>query len=440
MLEIKKVVIPANKDVSRSEPQIAAQPITAVGAGIEVVSSVDSTRLPIIVIGSGLAGYNLIKEIRQLDTVTPIYLYTADDGAFYSKPQLSTGFAKSMTAAQLVNKTAEEMALQYDIETHIFTQITAIHSDDNCIELASGGRQCYSNLVLATGASAIPAPIKGSGLSHVYSVNDLQDYNRFRTVALSKKPIAEIVSGKPKVLIIGAGLIGCEYANDLLSAGFEVDIVDTMGHLLASLIPDVAAKAVEVALGKAGARFHFNNRIETLEPSGNGVIATLTNGHTVYADMVLSAIGVRPNLTLAETAGLETDRGIVTNRQLQTSVANIYAIGDCAQVESHLLFYIQPLMIQAKALAKTLTGTATEVQYPVMPVIIKTTLHPVVVSPVARDGNGQLLPGQWQIDLASDTGVRAVYRHGNRVLGYALTGDQVTAKADLSPLCPDVLE
>ena len=107
---------------------------------------------------------------------------------------------------------------------------------------------------------------------------------------------------------------------------------------------------------------------------------------------MLSAVGVRPRTQLAADAGIECGRGVKTDKFLRTNVDNVYAIGDCAEVECHVLVYVAPLMAAARALAATLTGTPTEVAYPAMPVTIKTPACPVCVSPVARDaeGNGPL--------------------------------------------------
>ncbi len=412
MREIKKVA--AAEVLSDINPVAAAkaEPVVA--------------QAPIVIIGSGLAAYNLVKEIRKLDQSCAIHIYTSDDGNFYSKPLLSTGFAKNKSAAELVGQTAEQMAEQYQLQIHIFTRITAIDTRAKQIVVGDNGSiQPYSKLVIATGANSIQPPLAGNGLHKVHSVNNLSDYARFRTLA---KP-------KQKILIIGAGLIGSEYANDLLQAGYQVEVVDPMPTVLASLLPAVASASVERALRSAGAAFHFGAVVQQVDNDRDGVLVKLSNHQEIKADLVLSAIGVRPNMALAQAANLTTDRGIVTDKYLQTSASDVYAIGDCAQVEKHLLFYILPLLAQVRALAKTLTGTLSSVHYPVMPVMVKTTLFPVVANPPPRQQDGSLVPGEWVIEQVSDQGVKALYRRGNQLLGFALTGDQVSAKAVLERQC-----
>ena len=160
----------------------------------------------------------------------------------------------------------------------------------------------------------------------------------------------------------------------------------------------------------------------------------LNNGQTIAADMVVSAVGVRPRIHLAQASGIETNRGIVTDRLLQTSAPNVYALGDCAEVAGHVLVYVAPLMAAARALGKTLAGEETQVSYPAMPVSIKTPVCPVVVSPPAPGAEGE-----WKIE-ADGNNVKGEFRdaQGN-LLGFALTGDATREKMALQKELPPIL-
>lgn len=398
-------------------------------AETEIVETQPETAItnqpPVVIIGTGLAGYNLAREFRKLDHTTPLVIITGDNGDYYSKPQLSTAFAKQKTARQLCMKTSEEMALELNADIHIFTRVDAINTDNRQLSLSTGTIN-YGKLVLATGASCIQLPLQGNGLDHVYSINDLADLHRFRTA----------ITGRKKVLVIGAGLIGCEFANDLICAGFDVEVVDPMPHPLASLLPGGAAAEVQQALAAQGVTFHFGTVVECIDKHTDqpGVMATLQNGDVIHADLVLSAVGVRARTELAEQAGLEVKRGIVTNRQLQTSASDVYALGDCAEVDGHLLYYIEPLMQSARALAKTLAGTPTTVCYGAMPVAVKTTLCPVVVAPVARDTQGQ-----W-ISSTDDDGLKAEFCDNQQLLGFALTGKACSERSALTKALPPLMQ
>jgi rubredoxin-NAD+ reductase len=260
----------------------------------------------------------------------------------------------------------------------------------------------------------------------VYSVNDLLDYDDFRT-AVKKNEVK-------KVCIIGGGLIGCEFTNDLINGGFEVEAVDPLAYCLPTLLPEVAGKAVQAALEEKGAKFHFGLLVTAVNKAESGVVVSLNNGETISADMVVSAVGVRPSTELARTSGLETNRGIVTNRLLETSASNVYAMGDCAEVNGHVLVYVAPLMAAAKALGKTLAGEPTEVSYPAMPVTIKTPACPVVVAPPAPDAEGD-----WVVEVDGNN-VRAEFRDDSgTLLGFALTGDATKAKMALQKELPAIM-
>jgi rubredoxin-NAD+ reductase len=285
----------------------------------------------------------------------------------------------------------------------------------------------YSKLVLALGADTIRPPIGGNGLDHVYAINDLLDFDHFRN-AIQK-------SAAKKVCIIGGGLIGCEYTNDLLNGGFEVETVDPLGYCLPTLLPEVAGKALQRALEERGAKFHFGPWVaEVNKRAQSGVRVTLNNGASIEADMVLCAVGVRPRTALAAKAGIQVNRGIVANRMLATSAPNVYALGDCAEVAGRVLVYVAPLMAAARSLGKTLAGVPTEVSYPAMPVVIKTPACPVVVNPVPPGAEGE-----WTIQQQGNNVIAEFRDSQGRLIGFALTGEGTKEKMRLQQELPAVM-
>lgn len=332
---------------------------------------------PVVIIGTGLAGYNLAREFRKLDSETPLLLITADDGRSYSKPMLSTGFGKNKEADGLSMAEPGAMADQLKAEVRTHTRISGIDPGHKRLWIGEEAVY-YRDLVLAWGAETIRVPIEGDAADAVFPINDLQDYARFRTAAV----------GKRRVLILGAGLIGCEFANDLMLGGYEVDLVAPCEHVMPTLLPAAAAAAVQTGLEGLGARFHLGPVLTRLQRSGEGLEAHLSDGQVVTCDLVVSAIGLRPRIDLAAAAGLQTGRGILVDRYLQTSHANIHALGDCAEVDGLNLLYVMPLMSCARALAQTLAGTPTSVKYGPMPITVKTPACPLVVSPPPRGTQG----------------------------------------------------
>ncbi len=378
---------------------------------------------PIVIIGTGLAGYNLARELRKLDGEVPLLLITRDDGRSYSKPMLSTGFAMNKDAEGLGMASAGAMAEQLKAEIRTYTEVTRLEPAAQRIWLGNEP-VAYRDLVIAWGAQALRVPLAGDTAEAVHPVNDLLDYGRFRAAA----------HGRKRVLIMGAGLIGCEFANDLRLGGYEVDVVAPAEQLMPGLLPPQPAAAVRQGLEALGVRFHLGTLVERLDRHGESLQAQLADGRTLDCDLVVSAVGLRPRTELAAHAGLAVARGIAVDRQLRTSAPHVYALGDCAEVDGLNLLYVMPLMSGVRALARTLSGTPTEVSYGPMPVTVKTPACPLVVSPPAADAEGR-----WVVE-GQGTDIKALYLdRDDRLLGYALTGEAVKEKLALNRQLPPVL-
>ncbi len=378
---------------------------------------------PVVIIGTGLAGYNLAREFRKLDGETPLLLISADDGRSYSKPMLSTGFAKNKDADGLSMAEPGAMAEQLKAEIRTHTRISGI--DPGHKRLWIGEEQVrYRDLVLAWGAETVRVPIEGDAGDAVFPINDLEDYARFRAAA----------AGKRRVLILGAGLIGCEFANDMSLGGFEVELVAPCEQVMPTLLHPAAAAAVQAGLEGLGVRFHLGPVLNRLQRVGEGLEAHLSDGSVIACDLVVSAVGLRPRTDLAAAAGLRINRGVVVDRELRTSHANIFALGDCAEVDGLNLLYVMPLMTGARALAQTLAGKPTAVSYGPMPVTVKTPVCPLVVSPPPFGTEGK-----WSVEgQGGDLKVLCHDAQG-QLLGYALTGTAVMEKLALNRQLPALL-
>lgn len=360
----------------------------------------------IVIIGTGLAGYTVAREFRKLDTTTPLRLLSRDEAPFYSKPVLSNAYAQKKSPEQIALNTAREMGAQLHAVINPNTTVNAIDTAHRQVMLGND-QVPYSKLILAIGADPIRVPLAGDAAGEVLSVNDLTDYIRFRQAAAKAR----------RVTILGAGLIGCEFANDLRSADIEVDVIDPAPQVLGRLLPPQAAAFLRAALEKVGVRFHFGTTAQSLIRRATNLEVNLANGVMVQADVVLSAIGLRPRIELAQEAGIATQRGIATDAYLKTSAADVYALGDCAEVAGHNLPFVMPIMQAARALAKTLAGTPTAVHYPPMPVVVKTPACPTVVCPPPMG-----VSGSWQENVMAD-GVRALFHDDAGTLrGFGLLG------------------
>lgn len=376
----------------------------------------------LVIIGSGLAGYTLAKEFRKLDSQMPLQIITASDGRFYSKPQLSTALTAKKTADELAVASATEMSQQLNAVIRTHTKVTAIDSVEQCIYI-NDEKFFYSSLVLALGADVIKPPIIGDAIDEIFSVNDLEDYVRFRQSIHNKKHLA----------ILGAGLVGCEFANDLINSGHKVEIIAPANYPLDSLLPEKIGLLLQAALEEMGVIWHLSQTANEVNHVEKGYGITLSSRRSLVVDGILSAIGLHPHTSLAAKAGIKVNRGIVVDQTLQTSEKNIYALGDCAEVNGLVLLFIAPLLNCARALAKTLAGETTKVDYPVMPVSIKTPACPIVVYPPPSG-----LEGTWVITGEGKNLKALFYDKQHQLRGFALTGKAVTEKLSLMKQLPPI--
>ena len=416
---------------------------------------------PIIIIGAGLAGWTTAREFRKLDATTPVVVITADSGDFYAKPTLSNAFAQKKAPDQLVVTPAAKMAETQNVNLMAYTRVLRVDPYVKTITTEKDGIQQsldFSRLVLATGAQPIRIPVAGDAAEQVLSVNSLDDFTSFFEVLKSassrridclssyknnsNKGNENAASPTAKIVIMGAGLIGCEFANDLINAGYQVSVIDPASRPLGALLPEAASEQLRQALQDLGVQWHFGTTVQSLErvvsqadkDAESALQVTLANGESMPADVVLSAIGLRADTRLAVAAGLACERGIQVDAALQTSAPNVYALGDSAQYASSgntTLPYVMPIMNAARALAQTLSGNKTEVVFPVMPVAVKTPALPLMIVPPKMGSQGQWAstePNVWQFS-----------NEQNVAIGFVLAGAQTPKRAEMVKLLQTAL-
>lgn len=382
----------------------------------------------IIIVGTGIAGAATAREVRKLDSDVSITFITADDGTMYSKPMLSNAMALKKTLNSLAQKSALDFAAEIKGTVHTHTRVVAIDRAAKSVTVeGSDGRAVigYGRLVLATGATPRTYAVEGSAAAPLFVVNDLGDYTQWRE---SLKPDA-------RVLIIGAGLIGSEFANDLGIAGHRVSVVDPAPWPLGRLLPEAMGHAMAGALSGVGIDLHMGRSVSRMVPGADdGWVAHFDNGKMMHFDIALLAIGLIPNIALAIDAGLDVGQGVKVDLFMRTSDTNIFAIGDVAETQAGVLPYILPVMTEARALAKTLTGQDTPVHLPALPVSVKTPAMPCVVCPPKP---GAL--GEWVVE-GQGTDFKAIFvGEDGAPLGFALSGAQVSARQTMAKNMPDLM-
>lgn len=367
----------------------------------------------VVIVGGGIAGWSVAEAIRERDPSTPILLVSACKGISYPKPALSTAFAHGKRADDLAEMDALSHAEQLGLEVRTETRVLKIDPARKRLTTAKGGIQ-YDKLVLALGAHQRELQLEGDVDDTVIRVNDLMAYRKLRR---------RLDEGVKHVTILGAGLIGTEFAEDLSIGGFEVSVVDPTDFPLSSLVPNSVGQELRSRLGEKGVRWHFHCTLESVERNGGCLRATLSNGEAFDTDLVLSAAGLVPNTQLAEKAGIAVEQGIVTDALMRTSVGHIYAIGDCAAVEGQVFAYIEPIRRQAATIAAGLRGETLPFDTRPPLVRVKTPSFPLTVCPPAPSAKStpraEVQPG------------RVDYYVGHDLVGFVLSGDKASGASGL---------
>lgn len=342
---------------------------------------------PVVIVGAGMAAYGVAREFRKLDKTTPLLLVSSDRAGSYSKPMLSNALAMGKDARQLLMQDAAQMAAALDATIVDGVAVSAIDSAARTIAGPDGKITAYRDLVLALGAQPIRLPLAGDAADKVLSVNHLDDY------AVLRERLDAL--GRPAhVAILGAGLIGCEFADDLVAGGHRVTLVDPNPRPLAAL----AAPGLSDALVKAWAAadlpiaLKMGTTAASVQQGDGGLSVTLADGGSIACDLVLSAVGLRPSIGLAKAAGLATGRGIVIDAFGRTSAEHIYALGDCAEYSTAnggmVMPYIAPLLTAARAIAATLAGTPTPIVLRNDAVVVKTPSLKLALAPPPPGSKG----------------------------------------------------
>ena len=275
-----------------------------------------------LVVGSSHAALEAVTAIRMHDPEGSLTLLTRDPHLPYS-PTVLPYVVSGRSAADGIFLRSEKFFADNHVSLKRGTALKALHAARNTAELADGSEIGYEKLLLATGASPAIPPIPGI---------DQIAYHVLRTLDDATKLNAAMKQSKQAV-VMGAGLVGMHAAENLVKAGASVTIVEMARQLTDGYFDATAAGLIEKAFTDNGARILTGSRVVKLAPSAIGAMITLENGTTLEADLLLVATGVKPNMEYLAGSPVEHDRGILVSDTMQTSVANVWSAGDCAQAK-----------------------------------------------------------------------------------------------------------
>ncbi|MFO7858305.1 MAG: FAD-dependent oxidoreductase [Ectothiorhodospiraceae bacterium] len=364
----------------------------------------------IVVVGGGMAGWATVEALRAEMPARTVTLVTHCSGDVYPKPQLSSAAARGRAPDDLIVAPGDQKAREMGVFLVPRTRALAVDRTRQRVITPRGGIP-YGQLILAPGARQPQPRIAGDAAERVLQVNDLASYRRFREQTDACAPA--------RVVIMGAGLIGCEFADDLSGAGHAVTVVDLAERPLPRLLPEPVSDRLASAFAQKGVALHPGCTVTAVErdPESTGVRVHLSDGTTLGADVVLSALGLQPNVELARSAGLVVDLGVRVDEHLRTSDPCIFAVGDCAEHDGRLLPYVRPLREQAEVLAAHLAGHEVAYQATAGTITVKTPSYPLAVwVPEER--------GEWVERESDDDGMVLEHHSGERLTGFVLAGSR----------------
>lgn len=370
---------------------------------------------PLVIVGTGTAGYGLLRALRHVDRRMAICMVGADDAAAYAKFQLPCALARGREAGDLVLATAEQMAHRYDASVLPRTRALRIERARHVLYTDTGDL-AYGRLVLATGAEPQrPAAIRGSAAGSVLTVGSLAEYAYLRSE----------LAGRRRVVVLGGGTSACEFADNLLRSGCEVTLLEPGDRLLGRHLPGLSCERVADALHAAGARLRLEDGIQRIDQGIDELEITTLSGAHLSADVVIAVLGSTPRVQLARDAGLDLARGIVVDTSLRTSDADIHALGECAEMSGRLFTLADDIEAAAHALATILTGGQSRLHWQARSLRLQIECCPTVLcEPPA-------VAGEWH-ESATARGVRALFHDlDGRLRGFVLVGEAATDQHQL---------
>ncbi|HJU70967.1 MAG TPA: nitrite reductase large subunit NirB [Paucimonas sp.] len=309
-------------------------------------------KLKLVMVGNGMAGVRTLEELLRIaPDVYDITVFGAEPHGNYNRILLSPVLAGEQTIKDIMLNDVDWYA-QHNIALHLGKKITKIDRLKRQVIADDGTTAEYDRLLLATGSNPFLLPVPGKDLQGVISYRDIQDTNTMIEAARLHK----------HAVVIGGGLLGLEAANGLKLRGMDVTVVHLPNRLMERQLDPAAGKMLQKALEAGGLKFLLERNTQEIigdadDGKGGRVKAVrFSDGIEIPAQLVVMAVGIRPNTTLAESAGLYCNRGIVVNDTMQTYDPRIYAVGECVNHRGTAYGLVAPLFEMAKVCANHLAN------------------------------------------------------------------------------------
>ena len=370
-----------------------------------------SARERLVVIGNGMAGMRTVEELLKLDpTRYDIVVFGAEPHVNYDRIMLSSVLAGEKQVDDIVINTRE----WYDengITLHTGDAVVAVDPAARSVTSASGLTLSYDRLLLATGSKPIVPPIPGLNLPGVCTFRDLHDVDTMISAAATYR----------RAVVIGGGLLGLEAAWGLKRRGMDVSVVHLMPTLTERQLDETAGKLLQHDLTERGISFFTNGQTEMVTGTDRVTGVKLADGREASADLVVVAIGIRPDTDLARAAGLDVNRGIVVGDNMGTTDPDIFAVGECAEHRGQCVGLVAPIWDMARVCAHHLAGGDA------MLYAAQATATRLKITGIDVYSAGQLAAGEDEDEIVLRDKRRGAYRklvmRGGQVIGTVLYGN-----------------
>lgn len=309
----------------------------------------------VVIAGAGQAGYQTAAALRQRGFAGRVVLVGEEDGVPYQRPPLSKGYLTGRVERDAL--ALKQGAFYTDNDVQLITGRRALGIDRarRQLTLSSGAGIDYDHLVLALGARHRELRVPGADLAGVFALRTVTEAEHLRAALREAE----------KVVVVGAGFIGLEFAVAACGAGIDVTVLEKQPRVMPRVVSEPTAEFFASRHASQGVRLLLNTGVRSILGEGGKVAGVeLDDGAMIEADLVVTGVGVQPNIELAADAGLATDNGIVVDESLRTHDPAISAIGDCASFPSRFnaggavrLESVQNAMDQARCVAERLTGS-----------------------------------------------------------------------------------
>ena len=302
----------------------------------------------LVIVGAGTAGWSVAEAVRRHDETVPILLLSSCPANVYHKPELSIAMSRQLDEVSLVRESGQQAAQRLGVTLLSNTSVVGLNPASKQIRTTRGSFQ-YGKLVLAVGSKpAVPSHLPHSS---VWRVNNLEHWSAL------KNQLSSSASTQKSIAVIGAGMVGCEIAEDLLRAGHHVSMINKDKTPVYPLLPEAAGQRLVTALKSLGLNYFGGQEIaEIIVEDSNQQKLVFVSGETLEVNHIIAATGLATDKRLSRLANVEFKGGYVVDPlTLQTSQPDIYALGDCISINGSACRFIEPIRRQADTIAAQLT-------------------------------------------------------------------------------------